>query len=443
MQTLAAYFLKADLSSAEAEARAASIDNEISVWLKEKGAEDPNLVEGSFRSLTGDGEGVFSRGRAISKLGMIANTTLVEVAHTGQNFTTAIHIIKEDSSITVFSTLSVANEKNVIAPHQVYPRCPNIVRKLIGSYEDWTFGGNPVPSGKVIDASGEAGGNALCKQLSDPKRNFPLIVVSIDPEELVWGDLANQIARDVVGLAQVAVVDEEGSWAMTAELGKADSCYLGAVRLYWPVIRGGFRNLRGTVWTPRQLRAFGNDHTGMKRFQSMLRGRVMSAAALTITLPATARSIFVGAISERISEAERAAVEKELNSIVEENEDLANKLNEANRRIADLEGKNYSLRKQVEKFEESDESIEEYSIIEKNEPLRRGDIAYYKKIGSGGGIDTLVRVDACNHKESSWQSAFKADQAVKGIAKLEGRHDWQSIQHCGACTGGGRWRVRW
>jgi hypothetical protein len=72
-----------------------------------------------------------------------------------------------------------------------------------------------------------------------------------------------------------------------------------------------------------------------------------------------------------------------------------------------------------------------------------GETRYYKKIGSGGGVDALVKTKQCNHKSSDWTSAFKGDQAEKGLLKLEGRNDWKSIAHCSACTGGGRWRVNW
>lgn len=445
MQTLAAYLFKADLDSDQVRVRMTSIENQVTAWLKKKGADEPASAKGSFASLSGDGEGRFSRSLVKSKAGTIDSTTLVEIAHTGQTFTTNILAIEEKSSVTLFSTLSVANEQSVIAPLPIYPRCPQVVRKLLTCYDDWKFGGRHLPDGKVVDAQGEEKAERLCRELLSPARNFPTIVVSMDADELVWEELPDQLARDMIGLAHVAVVDEEASWVMTDELGKADSCYLGAVRLYWPKINPAARGLRGSVWTPSRLRSFGTDNSGMKRFQSVLRGNLMSAAALTITPPACIREIHAAAIAESINTAKKSAVDRELNSIVEENHQLSQQLAEANRKIDELEWKLESFHRRLKS--EVDEAAEPGDGASEDEakdpPPEDGQLIYYKKIGNKGGVDILVRTPPCNHKESAWRSAFRGDQAEKGIAKLEGRDGWQSIQHCGACTGGGRWRVRW
>ena len=448
MQTLAAYLFKANLRSEDADRRMIAIENEIDDWLKKKGAENPTLHQGSFKSLSGDGEGRFTRNQAKSKPGIINNTTLVENTHTRQTFTTNVQVIHENCSITIYSTLSVTNKQNIISPQSIYPRCPRIVRNLLTAYNDWSFGGQPVPTGKVIDAHGEMKATALCDRLIDPTRNFPIIVASIDPEEQIWDRFPDELARNMVGIAHVAIVDEEGSWAMTDKLGKMDSCYLGAVRLYWPVISSGARSLRGTVWTPSRLRTFGTDEGGMNRFLSLLRGTVMSAAALTITPPASIRSIYAGVITDSIRLAEKSAVEENLNFIVEENYELTEKLDEANRKIAELEGKIHDYTHKLRKISENgtppeaDEDDNADDSEERNySPPSDGEIRYYKKIGNKGGIDILKRTGCCNH--NAWHPAFRADQAEKGLLKLEGQGNWQSLQHCGTCTGGGRWRVHW
>jgi hypothetical protein len=70
------------------------------------------------------------------------------------------------------------------------------------------------------------------------------------------------------------------------------------------------------------------------------------------------------------------------------------------------------------------------------------ELRFYKKVHSAPTHDLMGRVGDCGH--TSWQNAHGADKARKGIAKLEGgRTDWKKIQHCGSCTGGGVWRVRW
>jgi chromosome segregation ATPase len=79
---------------------------------------------------------------------------------------------------------------------------------------------------------------------------------------------------------------------------------------------------------------------------------------------------------------------------------------------------------------------------EGEQPPSSGEVRFYKKVHSTRTHDVLKRVNDCGH--TSWQSAEKADKAKKGIARLVGeRTEWKSFQHCGSCTGGGMWRVRW
>ncbi|RAI57232.1 hypothetical protein [Roseicella frigidaeris] len=79
---------------------------------------------------------------------------------------------------------------------------------------------------------------------------------------------------------------------------------------------------------------------------------------------------------------------------------------------------------------------------EADQPPLPGEIRYYKKTHAAAAHDVLVRIGACGH--NAWQNATRADKARKGLARLLGRHqNWKSLQHCGSCTGGGVWKVRW
>ncbi|MGD9752143.1 MAG: hypothetical protein AB7W59_14220 [Acidimicrobiia bacterium] len=70
-----------------------------------------------------------------------------------------------------------------------------------------------------------------------------------------------------------------------------------------------------------------------------------------------------------------------------------------------------------------------------------GETRYYKKQYATPSHDILIQVGDCGH--NSWQNAPKAEKARKGIERLEKSSEWRTIQHCGSCTGGGMWRVRW
>jgi hypothetical protein len=72
---------------------------------------------------------------------------------------------------------------------------------------------------------------------------------------------------------------------------------------------------------------------------------------------------------------------------------------------------------------------------------QENEVRFYKKKHSKENYDVMVRVADC--KDNRWQNAAKAEKAKKGVERLEGRNDWKVIQHCGRCTGGGVWRVKW
>lgn len=66
------------------------------------------------------------------------------------------------------------------------------------------------------------------------KRYLPLILLSRDAwseEPAVEPEL---ILRRVLGLANVFIIDKRASFELTGELGRALSCFNGAIRVYWP-----------------------------------------------------------------------------------------------------------------------------------------------------------------------------------------------------------------
>ncbi len=333
----------------------------------------------------------------------------------------------------------------LLVPNKISPHCPAVIRKIIAAYEDWCFGGRKLPSDLLI-SSDFAELQTICDQILDPGRIMPLIVVSSDRDEAVWGGISTVISRELIGLAYVAAVDEEKSWEMTSKIGEKLSCYLGAIKLYWPIRSGKQGKPSYELWTAQVLRGFGEDEIGMRRFVSQVRSRIMSVAAQTITIPKSVREIHTSAFKENLDKMESDVREKELNFIIEENEKLTKELELSRSKIAEIEWNLNYYKRRVEKTgcNKSDEEIEGSSLDSDGVPEpQRGDIRFYKKIGNKGGVDVMERVGSCNHREGAWQPAFRADQAEKGIAKLENMDGWQSLQHCGACTGGGRWRVRW
>lgn len=441
MFTLAAYSLEVVLDSEAAKARVARVQDEVTNWLRSKGVPDADEKEGFFNSLSGD-EGTFSRHHATSSSGEIFEVQLDEVTNRGDTFTTNIQVASDGKRVAVFTSLGISSGGRAVAPVQIYPRCPQVVRTLIETFDDWTFGGQLVPRSIPADTRGARGGQELADELRNPARNFPIVVISADADEMVWGSLPAEMARELVGLAQVAVVDEEASWTLTSELGKPQSCFLGAARLYWP-LSNGKAALRSILWTASRQEGYGADQNGMRHFLAAMRRTVMSVASLNIVQPDVVRTVHTAITRERLSGLEAAARDKELDALIEENSRLAAALKDAEGELASLRWKILHLQDRLHDAGEGEQALEEDhdQSAEESKPPVKGEIRYYKKIGNKGGVDDLVQTAACNH--NAWRFAFKGDQAEKGLQKLEGRSDWRSLAHCGTCTGGGRWKVHW
>lgn len=140
---------------------------------------------------------------------------------------------------TEFSlTISLASRVFRISPLRYEFGPPKIVSELVESY--------PCYSGELRLVSGVRTVSspdvpALVEELLlNPERSVPVVVVSsrgpdAPPESQVDVDA---LARRLTGLGIVVLLsDKYASWSLTDALSKALSCYLGAVRVYWPGLR--------------------------------------------------------------------------------------------------------------------------------------------------------------------------------------------------------------
>jgi len=441
MQELATYSFFAKLSDLEsAEHRFQALDDLFVKWMQKKGVTDFTQEKGRFQSNAEGAVGSYTRTTVSNSLGRLSEIMMIDMVLNDHAFVTNIKFGQLESSVYVYCSLSAKRLSHIIAPLKLFPRCPSVIRDVISSYDDWTLGGEAVPPPTPEEHFGEDEGILLCEKLLDENRHFPVIVVSTDTA--VWRDLADKLARDLVGVAHVATVDEHGSWALTDELGKQNSCYLGAVRLYWPL--GVLDDLRSTVWTAEHLEnKYGVNTAGANKFLSVVRGMVMETASLSLSVPKSLREISKHELRDRISRSNAQQREEELNSIIDENSNLTDSLDEARAEISNLKRKLTSLYSALEQagLEEEGVESEEESVSEAHVPFTPGEIRYYKKTKKSGRADNLVLTNSCNH--NSWKPLHKAIQAEKGVQKLEKSKDYRTIQHCNECTGGGLWKVQW
>lgn len=449
MQTIATYLLESHCADeAQSAIRLEAISSEIKKWLRSKNVAHPEADDGEFASETPGEKGSYTRRTTTSSKGTVEETTLEEPTRAGQLFTTYLAVARMNDVVVVHSTLSVRTVKSILAPIPVDPRCPSIVRAIVSMFPDWTIGGGVIGPIGVKYSFGSQEGTDLASFILSPSRTLPLFVVSHVDGEPVWRELAKKLAYDLTGIGYVHEIDHDASWKLTQELGKADSCYRGAVRLYWPVrsaIAGDPPT--GRVWTASALLSNDRDGRGMDRFCTMVRLAVMSVAVLAIDQPRMIREIHGLSARARLQslEAKATAHSEELEIAklyLAENENLKEEVESLRSQAAQFQGRaevaEYALK---QKKSTSDTESFDASSDEEDCPPVSGETRYYKKTHSKPAYDVLVRVLGCEHNK--WQNASKADKAKKGIEKLEGRNDWSNINHCGSCTGGGMWRVQW
>jgi len=437
MHRLGTYSLQATVEPATATDRLARINDLITEWLSTKGAETPQARDGEFKSKTGSGTGLFSRNSLKTSSGELHEVQLEETAGNGDLFTTQIKLSHRNGRVTVFASLSSAPTSMAVTTGGPHPKCPVIIRTLLENYDDWDFGGQQVPRGKVRRISSEDDALDLCDDLFGDERRFPLVVVSSDQDGLTWPNLSADLASQLVGLAEVADVNRDAAWILTEELEKHSSCYRGAVRLYWPGVSKDGR-LRSQLWASDRQLTFGADDVGKRRFLSMMRKTVLTTAALTIGEPRDMHEIRLEAAKERMASEGVDSLKERILELEEQCAKLEAELTIANQQHAHTR---YQFAAYKDAHGGADDTEAANDDVVEVSPPEKGEIRYYKKIGSGGAVDRMRRRGNCNH--NAWEPAFAGDKAEKGIAKLEGRSDWRSIAKCGSCTGGGFWRVQW
>lgn len=438
MRQLAAYCLSSPSNESEAaRKRHAEVIAVIERWLIKKGAETPLQADGFFRSKTRkDDTGIYTITKHEHDGNELVDYELFEKSFSGLDFSTTISALCSGGSSTIFCSLSASSSEEAILDAYTDARCPSVIRDLLADQDDWTYAGAPIPQTAVrVDSETEI--SDLVAQIKDHKsRKMPIVVVSEYKGEEAWPGFSEKLARDLVGAAEVVRITEAGSQLLSAKVGKKHSCYLGAIRLYWPAT-GAQEMPRSFVWTEESLlpEDESEDDIYAKRFQSKLRNLILSATAVSVTPP------------KQIKELRQSTATKELRDVRKSSDERIEKLqaaiDELNQKLEAAEHRNRTLTYQLQQaamLADIGQGDAGASNDEGNAP-EKGEVRFYKKIANAGKADKMVQTKDCGH--SSWQSSNGADKAKKGLARLLGAEDWKSLYHCGTCTGGGVWKVEW
>lgn len=462
MQKVAAYLLERrdDMEWPEARAvEAKRLKDEVEKWLRSKRASVTG-PSGTYKPEDG------SAGRFTIEEALDGDRTwwmlqLHEDTNEGRRFSVGVSITSGSDRVSVYVTLETGWTTTHVMPVPVDPRCPRIVRSLLQLPGRWYHGASTLHQRKAVTGFEE--GEGLVHEIEHTERTVPIVVISKHDGEVLLPDLDLKLEYDLAGLANIFVLDDDASWALTDLLGPKWCCYWGAVRLFWPHFLADQDPYFHPLWTAERLRWRSCDSVETRdRFRKQLRARIFRAAARSVIRPRDIDHIRDAASHRTLTELRQRATSleeyKELaDSYANDNDQLRGELSALRGQVEDLheevkklEGDKLALQAHLRaakgKPEQADEDddlapVGEESDAASAEPTP-GEIRFYKKVHSRPTHDVMVRVSDCGCNR--WEGAHSADKARKGISKLEnGRTDWKSMQHCASCTGGGIWKVRW
>lgn len=462
MQKVAAYLLERRDDMEWPEARAvevARLKGEVEKWLLAKGAAVVG-PEGKYKPEDGSA-GTFKVHEAADGDRTWWMADLQEDTAEGRRFSVAASITSGGDRVSVYVTLETGWTTTGVMPVLVDPRCPRIVRDLLQQPGRWFHGESLLRQSQSVTGFEE--GEALVHEIAHAERAVPIVAISKHDGGVALPDLDSKLGYDLIGLANVFVLDEDASWALTDILGPKWCCYWGAVRLFWPHFSSDQDRFSNPLWTKERLQSRGYALVETReQFRKQLRGLIFRAAALSVIKPRDIDDIRDAASRRTLIELrERATSLREYKELAEsyagdndqlraERAALRTQVEQLQEQVKDLEGDKLALQAHLRAARDvPEEVVEEDGIApggddsdaESAEPTP-GAVRFYKKVYARPTHDVMVRVQDCGCNR--WEGAHKADKAKKGISKLEyGRSDWKSIQHCAACTGGGMWKVRW
>lgn len=436
MRQLATYCISASFTdTSAADARRQEVVMAIEKWLTSKGAQHPLESEGFFHSKTKqDDTGIYLIAEHTDEHANLLDFTLEEKSSSGLDFRTDISILRCECDVSVYSTLSVSNPKDAIADAFADARCPAVVRELLTTHSDWTYADNPIPvTVESVDTPTEV--DALVERLCNPEaRKLPLVLVSEFDGEEAWPNIAQHLGRDLVGAAEVFRIREGASLLLSEKIGKRNSCYLGAIRLYWPATSAE-QMPRSHVWTEESLLPHDEelDDLYAKRFRTKIRNLILSATAVSVSAPKKIRELREGSAARALNDKLQSSAER-ITSLETSVSDLTAKLEDSEHQIRLLTHK----LQQATAVNDITEAAAA-SNDDEDQPPRKGETRFYKKIANAGKADKMAQTNDCGH--ATWQSSHGAHKARKGLIRLLKNQEWKSLHHCGTCTGGGVWKV--
>ena len=304
MRELVAYAFEAPRTGAT-QIDLATITGVVDQWLASKGT---IADDGAVITLRDGRVGEIRRVLTQSSRGQIGELILTE-STPGGLFRTSVSTSVTDTVVAVSVTLAAGS--STLSPHAVDVQCPRVVRSLLELPVQWQYQGTAI-RGQPLAFRGRSGGDDFVALVWSGSRSLPVVAISDEYGAMLHPGIAEDLARDLAGLAIVGVLDPEASWRLTARKGKEWSCYGGAVRLYWPNPSSTASPLSAPLWTARRLlHDVVDTEAAATRLREQLRRRVFSQAAFAI------------AESDAFAGVRRAARDEELAQLRERTRDAS------------------------------------------------------------------------------------------------------------------------
>lgn len=453
MQKVAGYLMERRVAEQSPGAAVEEVRRSLSVieaWLqtrKRGAAIGPDLRAGTYVAEDGQ-RAQFSREEARDGDRTWNLLKLDETSRDGLRFATTVSITNLGHSVAVYVALEAGSNASTVAPVYVDPRTPTFVRDLLKLSGDWYHGATRFEALRTV--RGQEAGDWLAAQLEDERRTIPIVLFTEDSDGLALPEIDKKVAYDLCGLANIYRMDSDACWALTDAVGRAHSCHSGAVRIYWPRFSVHDSPYNHPLWLAARLRGSGdNAEEVTERFRRQLRGLVMNASARSVVRPREIDDIRAASSSRHYAELRsKASSVADFEALADEyaieNDNLRAGVAQLQSELDSTRARLEAALAQLQYREQADLSIapDQPEVVESDARARpvAGEVRFYKKTRSTPNYDIVVSITDCEHNR--WQNAHSGEKARKGIERYEGA-TLDNLWHCGTCTGGGVWKVRW
>lgn len=283
MRRVACYSVVSALTASESplDALHALVDV-VSAWLHTKGL--TTMADGSTTFTLKDGrEATITVAQSMVRDESAWELILTEPTDSGR-FLTRIWLGTRAARLFLFLELRSGGNGTLVVPVETYVRWPLVLRHLLEK-RTWNAGHTPAQT-KPIRWQGEEGARRFIAVVRHKERNLPVVAVSHHFGQLLVPTVADDLARDLCGLAIVAILDDAASWKITNTAGKEWSCFNGAIRMYWPLRGTGRSAFDHPFWTrERLIESAGSEQAAAGRIRDQLRRRLLELSTYTFDDP--------------------------------------------------------------------------------------------------------------------------------------------------------------